>query len=152
MKRFRVIIMAATAGIALALPWSEPGALGIQILAPILLGIFTTWFYAEWSVRARAILLLSVVGGVALSRICWEAVVLDGGDWSFDGERTLVAVSVVIQFVFAAVAFIGTWFALQRRQDAGVALAMEGSHKGQAHSVGDFSTERRLPRSAVLNL
>ena len=118
MKRFRIIILAAIAGLALALPWSEFGALGIQLVAPALLGVFVTWLFSERTILARSVLLLSLVGEVALARICLQAVVLDGGDWSLDGERSLVAVSVAIQLFFAAIAFIGTWFALQRRHHA----------------------------------
>jgi hypothetical protein len=52
MKKSRVFILAAIAGTALVLPWSELGALGIQFLVPILLGICVTWLFADWSVRA----------------------------------------------------------------------------------------------------
>jgi hypothetical protein len=62
--------------------------------------------------------LFSLIVGVALTRICWEAAVLDGGDWTFDGERGLVAMTVAIQLFVAAGAFIATWFALQRRHHA----------------------------------
>ncbi len=110
--------MAAIAGLALLLPWSELGALGIHLIAPALFGIFVASLFAEWSVRSRAILLFSIVAGVALARICWEAIVLDGGDWSFDGERSLVVMTVVFQLFFAAIAFVGTWFALHRRHRA----------------------------------
>jgi hypothetical protein len=118
MNRFRVIILAATAGLALVLPWSEFGALGIQLVAPALLGVLVTWLFADRSILARSVLLLSLVLGVALARICWQAIVRDGGDWSFDGERSLVAMTVVFQLFFAAIAFVGTWFALQRRHHA----------------------------------
>lgn len=118
MKRFRVIILAVTAGLALVLPWSEFGALGIQFIAPACLGIFVAWLFADRSILARSVLLLSMVGVVALARICWEAVVLDGGDWSFDGERRMVVMTIAFQLFFASVAFVGTWFALQRRHHA----------------------------------
>jgi hypothetical protein len=117
MKGFRVIILAAIAGLALLLPWSEFGALGIQLVAPALLGILVAGMFADRSVLARSVLLLSLVLGVALARICWEAIVQDGGDWSFDGERSLVAMTVVFQLFFAAIAFIGTWLVLQKRHN-----------------------------------
>ena len=118
MKRFRVIILATIAGLALSLPWSELGALGIQLIAPALLGVLVTWLFADWSVRARAVLLFGVVGGVALARLCWQVVVLEGGNWRFDGERSLVAMTVVFQLFFAAIAFVATWLILRRRHHA----------------------------------
>ena len=118
MKGFRVIILTVTAGIALALPWSELGALSIQLIAPILLGVFVASLFTDRSILARSIFLLSLVGGVAIARICWEAVVLNGGDWSFDGEWDLVSMSVAFQLLFASIAFSGTWLALARRHCA----------------------------------
>lgn len=107
--------MAAIAGVALILPWSGHGTLGIQLLAPALLSVSVAWLFTDLSLRVRAALLGGLVLAIASIRICWEAIVLDGGDWSFDGERSLVAMSVAIQFFFAAIAFVSTWFVLQRR-------------------------------------
>jgi len=117
MKRYRVLILAVIAGLALALPFSELGALGIHLVAPMLLGVFVTWLFGDVSVLARAVLLVGVTGGVALTRICWQAVVLEG-NWRFDGEWGLEAMSVVFQLFFATGAFIATWFVLSRRRHA----------------------------------
>ena len=118
MKRFRVIILAATAGLALLLPWSDFGAFGIQMIGPALLAVLVTWLFSDRSIFVRSVLLLSLVLGVALARICWYAIVKNGGDWSFDGERGLVAMTVVFQLVNAAIAFVGIRFVLRRRHHA----------------------------------
>jgi hypothetical protein len=107
MKRFRGIILIASAVIAVALPLTELGFLAMHLFLPLLLGVVLAWFFTDKTLAARSVLLCSVVVGIALARICWIAMVLDGGNWRFDGEWDLVIMSVVFQVFFAAIAFTG---------------------------------------------
>jgi hypothetical protein len=115
MKKFRGIILTTTAVLAVALPLTELGFLAMHLFLPVVLGLIVAWLFMDKSMTTRSALLLSVVGGVALFRICWMAMVLDGGNWSFDGEWNLVVISVIFQLSSAAIAFSGTTMWLKRR-------------------------------------
>src|SRR5438552_8704380 len=97
MKRFRFIILATIAGLALVLPWSEVGSLCIMFIVPFVLGILIAWLYCEGSIAARCLFLLSLVTGVTAVRLCWE----DRFHFIFDGEWGLIAVGLIVQLLVA---------------------------------------------------
>lgn len=115
MKLLKILILVAIVGISLVLPWTEFGELGIHFMAPVLLGVLVPCFFRNVRIRVHVAVLCGLFIPIAFTRICWEAAILQDGFLSLNRERNLIAMSVAIQFLFAAAAFVTTWFVLQRR-------------------------------------
>ena len=115
MRTSRILIVALVAVMALILPFSETGTIGIHLIAPAALGAIVAQLFSERSILVRTLILYLWVIGVAVVRISWDAMVLNNGDWRFDGEIDLVLMSVVIQSIVAALAFVGGCIVLRTK-------------------------------------
>jgi hypothetical protein len=108
-RRFRVGILAGTCGVALLLPWSNLGILASIYVVPFVLGVLIGLLFADRRLLFRIGIVLGITAMVAVARLFWEAIVLDGGDFSFDGERDLVVTGIILQFVIAVVGLFVVW-------------------------------------------
>ncbi len=105
MKKYRGTILFSAAALAVALPLTEIGFLGMQTLLPATMGAIVGWCFTDKSLITRSVLLFGVVLGVALARLCWIVMLLDGGDWRLDGEWNLEVMSIMFQLFFAVVGY-----------------------------------------------
>lgn len=105
MKCLRSPVLLLVAVVALLLPWTGWGAVGIQLVFPFLIGCLLFRLFPDRSIPWRGVLALGLLLVIAGLRIVLDAILHDGGDWTSDGEWPLVAMTVFFQLFFGQVGF-----------------------------------------------
>jgi hypothetical protein len=102
----RLNILAVISLAALALPGPHYETIVCMYIIPFLLGATVAALLSDRSLVLRLGLVSAIVTSIAVARLIWGAVALDGGDFSFDGEVGLVVIGVVLELF---VSLIGFW-------------------------------------------
>jgi len=116
MKRpkIRPIILILISIAALLLPGPHYESVISMYIIPLLLGASVAFTLSDRHIALRLGLVVGIAALVALTRLIWGAIVLDGGDFSFDEEIDLVIVGIILEIFASFVGFWFTWLAWKR--------------------------------------